>query len=128
MAGMCRCGAGMIPPRSGSPVAVPVLEMTKDVNFGSLCSFCLWQVDMKDDKGCTPALAAAMNGHVDAVQLLVDRFDAKVSIRGSPRDLGDSVERLPSPVEMHCIGAFVPSRTRTYPRDEISFGVHLARL
>lgn len=36
------------------------------------------QVDVKDDKGCTPCLMAALNGHLKAVELLIDRFESKV--------------------------------------------------
>lgn len=35
-------------------------------------------MDVKDDKGCTPCHLAALNGHVKAVELLLDRFKAKV--------------------------------------------------
>lgn len=37
----------------------------------------LVQVDVKDDKGCTPCLMAALNGHLKSVELLVDEFKAK---------------------------------------------------
>lgn len=38
------------------------------------------QVDVKDDKGCTPCLMAALNGHLETVELLVDRFKSKVGV------------------------------------------------
>lgn len=36
------------------------------------------QVDVKDDKGCTPCLMAALNGHLETVEHLVDKFKSKV--------------------------------------------------
>lgn len=42
---------------------------------------CAAQVDVKDDKGCTPTIMAALNGHLKTVELLVDRFKAKASYK-----------------------------------------------
>lgn len=51
-------------------------EIVKNV----LKCYFMKQVDVKDDKGCTPCLMAALNGHLESVELLIDRFKSKVSI------------------------------------------------